>query len=187
MGRFHLHHPRFVGRQTSRNGYHGAGVEERLSEYHRCVRKILLRRIPRRPVPLDNGSSYNGPRRVWIWPLMPFLFYKYKNSDSGHSSDGIQSGTPDIYDCTELKLPYRWSDETLWRIRLTKDEDQWLEGEQPIYKRAGALQAPLLSPRVLFYAYDRLVFRCQNTYVTNGTFRSLTAGLKSWNHTRCVT
>jgi hypothetical protein len=88
------------------------------------------------------------------------------------ASEAIEPEIPSIYNISVLNLPYRCPDGSLGTLSLTKSASLspiWNEKDEPIYRRAWALQERFLSPRVLLYASDRLVFRCQNTYIMNGT------------------
>jgi len=87
------------------------------------------------------------------------------------ASEAIEPEIPSIYNTSALKLPYRCPDGSLGTLSMTKSASLsliWDEKNEPIYRRAWALQERFLSPRVLLYASDRLVFRCQNTYIMNG-------------------
>ncbi|KAF4634291.1 hypothetical protein G7Y89_g3823 [Cudoniella acicularis] len=90
------------------------------------------------------------------------------DTEASSSKSVEMDGSATIYETFVLKLPYRGPDGILGTLSLSKQNGEWREDEETIYKRAWALQERLLSPRVLFYGRDRLVFRCHKTYIMNG-------------------
>lgn len=92
----------------------------------------------------------------------------------GSKAKAVEPNIPSIYNTSVLVLSYRCPDGTPGSLFLTRDTGRsFSESEEPIYRRAWALQERLLAPRVLFYASDRLVFRCQKKYIMTGMIQSM--------------